>query len=235
MNRDFLGVWIPREVWLNKDLSTNEKVLLADIASLGGMSNGCFATNQYLADFFGLSKDRISKLISSLKNKGYITVELVYKEGTYEVEQRLIKIIPYSYFQLGGQNHLGGIGENNDYITNNYNINNNNNKSKSSKKRASKKSYGQYKNVKLTDKELEDLIAEYGKDTIDEYIEIMDMKIEEKGYKYKNFSLAMRNWMKKANVKPLEAKVEKQEGDTKYDEEYFTKLMEQTLKGGNKF
>ena len=235
MNRDFLGVWIPREVWLNKDLSTNEKVLLADIASLGGMSNGCFATNQYLADFFGLSKDRISKLISSLKNKGYITVELVYKEGTYEVEQRLIKIIPYSYFQLGGQNHLGGIGENNDYITNNYNINNNNNKSKSSKKRASKKSYGQYKNVKLTDKELEDLIAEYGKDTIDEYIEIMDMKIEEKGYKYKNFSLAMRNWMKKANVKPLEAKVEKQEGDTKYDEEYFTKLMEETLRGGNKF
>ena len=235
MNRDFLGVWIPREVWLNKDLSTNEKVLLADIASLGGMSNGCFATNQYLADFFGLSKDRISKLISSLKNKGYITVELVYKEGTYEVEQRLIKIIPYSYFQLGGQDHLEGIGENNDYITNNYNKNNNNNKPKSSKKKASKKSYGQYKNVKLTDKELEDLIAEYGKDTIDKYIEIMDMKIEEKGYKYKNFSLAMRNWMKKANVKPLEAKVEKQEGDTKYDEEYFTKLMEETLRGGNKF
>ena len=234
MNRDFLGVWIPREVWLNKDLSTNEKVLLADIASLGGMSNGCFATNQYLADFFGLSKDRISKLISSLKNKGYITVELVYKEGTYEVEQRLIKIIPYSYFQLGGQNHLGGIGENNDYITNNYNINNNN-KPKSSKKRASKKSYGQYKNVKLTDKELEDLIAEYGKDTIDEYIEIMHMKIEEKGYKYEYFSLAMRNWMKKANVKPLEAKVEKQEEDTKYDEEYFTKLMEETLRGSNKF
>ena len=234
MNRDFLGVWIPREVWLNKDLSTNEKVLLADIASLGGMSNGCFATNQYLADFFGLSKDRISKLISSLKNKGYITVELVYKEGTYEVEQRLIKIIPYSYFQLGGQNHLGGIGENNDYITNNYNINKNN-KPKSSKKRASKKSYGQYKNVKLSDKELEDLIAEYGKDTIDKYIEIMDMKIEEKGYKYKNFSLAMRKKKKKANVKPLEEKAEKQEGDTKYDEEYFTKLMEETLRGGNKF
>lgn len=234
MDRDFLGVWIPREVWLNKDLSTNEKVLLADIASLGGMSNGCFASNQYLADFFGLSKDRISKLISGLKNKGYITVDLIYKEGTFEVEQRLIKIIPYSYFQLGGQNHLEGVGKNNDYITNNYNKNNNN-ITKSSKKKASKKSYGQYKNVKLSDKELEDLIAEYGKDTIDKYIEIMDMKIEEKGYKYKNFSLAMRNWMKKANVKPLEEKVEKQEGDTKYDEEYFTKLMEETLRGGNKF
>ena len=234
MERAFRGIWIPKEIWLNKDLSTNEKILLAEIESLGGLNDGCFASNQYFANFFDLSKDRISKLISGLKNKGYITVELVYKEGTCEVDKRIIKLDPMVIFNPRGQNHLGGIGENNDYITYNYNINKNN-KPKSSKKRASKKSYGQYKNVKLSDKELEDLIAEYGKDTIDEYIEIMDMKIEEKGYKYKNFSLAMRNWMKKANVKPLEAKVEKQEGDTKYDEEYFTKLMEETLRGGNKF
>ena len=234
MNRDFRGIWIPKEIWLSKDLSSNEKILLAEIDSLGGSSDGCFASNQYFAEFFDLSKDRISRLISGLKNKGYVTVELVYKEGTCEVDKRIIKLNPYSYFYQGEQNHQGGIGENTKDITNNYNINKNN-KPKSSKKKASKKSYGQYKNVKLSDKELEDLIAEYGKDTIDKYIEIMDMKIEEKGYKYKNFSLAMRNWMKKANVKPLEEKVEKQEGDTKYDEEYFTKLMEETLRGGNKF
>ena len=234
MNRDFRGIWIPRHIWLDKNLKPIEKILLAEIESLGGLHDGCFASNQYFADFLDLSKDRTSKLISGLKNKGYITVELSYKEGSYEVDKRIIKANPSSYFCLGGSTHLEGGGENNDYITNNYNINNNN-KPKSSKKKASKKSYGQYKNVKLSDKELEDLIAEYGKDTIDKYIEIMDMKIEEKGYKYKNFSLAMRNWMKKANVKPLEAKVEKQEGDTKYDEEYFTKLMEETLRGGNKF
>ena len=70
MNRDFRGIWIPKEVWLNKDLSANEKILLAEIDSLGGFSDGCFASNQYLAEFFGLSKDRISKLISGLKNKG---------------------------------------------------------------------------------------------------------------------------------------------------------------------
>ena len=236
MNRDFLGVWIPREVWLNKDLSTNEKVLLADIASLGGMSNGCFATNQYLADFFGLSKDRISKLISSLKNKGYITVELVYKEGTYEVEQRLIKIIPYSYFQLGGQDHLGGIGENNDYITNNYNINNNN-IPKTSKKKTTKEvrhKYGEFKNVLLSDKDLEKLKAEYGEELVEKYIKKMDEWIELNGRRYKNYYLALRQWMNK-EVSKKQEKVEKQEGDTKYDEEYFTKLMEETLRGGNKF
>lgn len=234
MNREFRGIWIPKHIWLNKDLKPIEKILLAEIESLGGLSDGCFASNQYFADFFDLSKDRISKLISGLRNKGYISVELTYKEGTYEVDKRIIRANPYSYFHLEGPLHPEGIGENAKDITYNYNINKNN-KPKSSKKKASKKSYGQYKNVKLSDKELEDLIAEYGKDTIDKYIEIMDMKIEEKGYKYKNFSLAMRNWMKKANVKPLEEKVEKQEGDTKYDEEYFTKLMEETLRGGNKF
>ena len=233
MNRNFKGIWIPAHIWLDENINLTEKCLLAEIDSLSDI-DGCFASNQYFADFFNLSKDRISKLISGLKNKGYITVELVYKEGTYEVDKRIIKLNTYSYYHLGGSTHLEGGGENNDYITKNYNINKNN-KPKSSKKKASKKSYGQYKNVKLSDKELEDLITEYGKDTIDKYIEIMDMKIEEKGYKYKNFSLAMRNWMKKANVKPLEAKVEKQEGDTKYDEEYFTKLMEETLRGGNKF
>ena len=36
-------------------------------------------------------------------------------------------------------------------------------------------------------------------------------------------------------VSKKQEKVEKQEGDTKYDEEYFTKLMEETLRGGNKF
>ena len=69
MNRDFRGIWIPKEIWLSKDLSTNEKILLAEIDSLGGSSDGCFASNQYFADFLDLSKDRTSKLISGLKNK----------------------------------------------------------------------------------------------------------------------------------------------------------------------
>ena len=81
MNRDFRGIWIPKEIWLSKDLSSNEKILLAEIESLGGSSDGCFASNQYFAEFFDLSKDRISRLVSGLKNKGYITVELSYKEG----------------------------------------------------------------------------------------------------------------------------------------------------------
>ena len=231
MNRDFRGIWIPKEIWLSKDLSTNEKILLAEIDSLGGSSDGCFASNQYFADFFDLSKDRISRLVSGLKNKGYITVELIYKEGTCEVDKRIIKLNPYSYFYQGVQNHQGGIGENTKDITNNYNINNNNKTSKKKTTKEVRHKYGEFKNVLLSDKDLEKLKAEYGEDLVEKYIKKMDEWIELNGRRYKNYYLALRQWMNK-EVSKKQEKVEKQEGDTKYDEEYFTKLMEQTLKGG---
>ena len=234
MNRDFRGIWIPKEIWLSKDLSTNEKILLAEIDSLGGSSDGCFASNQYFADFFDLSKDRISRLISGLKNKGYITVELIYKEGTCEVDKRIIKLNPYSYFYQGVQNHQGGIGENTKDITNNYNINNNNKTSKKKTTKEPRHKYGEFKNVLLSDKDLEKLKAEYGEELVEKYIKKMDEWIELNGRRYKNYYLALRQWMNK-EVSKKQEKVEKQEGDTKYDEEYFTKLMEETLRGGNKF
>lgn len=233
MNRDFRGIWIPRHIWLDKNLKPIEKILLAEIESLGGLHDGCFASNQYFAEFLDLSKDRTSKLISGLKNKGYITVELSYKEGSYEVDKRIIKANPSSYFCLGGSTHLEGGGENNDYITNNYNINNN----KASKKKTTKEvrhKYGEFKNVLLSDKDLEKLKAEYGEELVEKYIKKMDEWIELNGRHYKNYYLALRQWMNK-EVSRKQEKVEKQEGDTKYDEEYFTKLMEETLRGGNKF
>ena len=234
MNRDFRGIWIPKEIWLNKDLSTNEKILLAEIDSLGGSSDGCFASNQYFADFFDLSKDRISRLVSGLKNKGYITVELIYKEGTCEVDKRIIKLNPYSYFYQGVQNHQGGIGENTKDITNNYNINNNNKTSKKKTTKEVRHKYGEFKNILLSDKDLEKLKAEYGEELVEKYIKKMDEWIELNGRRYKNYYLALRQWMNK-EVSKKQEKVEKQEGDTKYDEKYFTKLMEETLRGGNKF
>ena len=234
MNRDFRGIWIPKEIWLSKDLSTNEKILLAEIDSLGGSSDGCFASNQYFADFFDLSKDRISRLVSGLKNKGYITVELVYKEGTCEVDKRIIKLNPYSYFYQGVQNHQGGIGENTKDITNNYNINNNNKTSKKKTTKEVRHKYGEFKNVLLSDKDLEKLKTEYGEELVEKYIKKMDEWIELNGRRYKNYYLALRQWMNK-EVSKKQEKVEKQERDTKYDEEYFTKLMEETLRGDNKF
>ena len=51
VNRDFKGVWIPREVWLDSRLSMLDKGILAEIDSLDMSDSGCFASNEHLADF----------------------------------------------------------------------------------------------------------------------------------------------------------------------------------------
>jgi hypothetical protein len=33
-NRDFKGIWIPKEIWLSKDLTLQEKVFYVEIDSL---------------------------------------------------------------------------------------------------------------------------------------------------------------------------------------------------------
>jgi hypothetical protein len=71
-NRDFKGVWIPKEIWLNTDLSIIEKVLLVEIDSLDNSERGCFASNEYLASFVQLSEGRVANIISDLKKRGYI-------------------------------------------------------------------------------------------------------------------------------------------------------------------
>lgn len=118
VERDFKGIWIPKEIWLDNNLTWSEKMLLVEIDSLATLEKGCIATNEYLSDFFNLSKDRISKLISSLKSKGYIEVKLIYKKDTKQILKREITTIGYRQKQLEGivNNADRGIVENNEDI-----------------------------------------------------------------------------------------------------------------------
>ena len=70
--RDFKGIWIPKEVWLDKRLTYFEKCLLSEIHSLDSPEKGCYAKNQYLMDFFGEKERTIQCGLSKLKNLGYI-------------------------------------------------------------------------------------------------------------------------------------------------------------------
>jgi len=77
MNRDFKGVWIPREIWLDQNLTWMQRLLLVEIDSLDNADH-CFASNAHFADHLQLSKSRISDLISSLERAGYIECRLDY-------------------------------------------------------------------------------------------------------------------------------------------------------------
>lgn len=91
VERAFKGIWISSELWLKKDLTLIEKVFLVEISSLDGVA-GCYARNDYFANFFDLSKSRCSTIINTLKKKGYIIINYIYKEDRKTVERRVIKV-----------------------------------------------------------------------------------------------------------------------------------------------
>ena len=89
MKRDFKGVWIPKEIWINKNLKLIEKVFLVEINSLDN-ADGCFAKNSYFAEFFSLKTTRVSQIINNLVKKGYINAE--YQREGREVVKRVLTI-----------------------------------------------------------------------------------------------------------------------------------------------
>ena len=67
------GLWIPAEILLNKDLSDKEKIILSMILYLSDETGSCFASNKYIASIVNVTSDRVSKIVSSLKKKEYIS------------------------------------------------------------------------------------------------------------------------------------------------------------------
>lgn len=111
MNRAFKGVWIPKEIWLSEDLTLQEKVFLVEIDSLDN-EEGCFAGNAYFADFFQLSKSRVSQIISNLEKKELITLNYIYKINSKEIDRRVIRINEEGFTKiLGIKNIKDGIEE----------------------------------------------------------------------------------------------------------------------------
>ena len=91
MERAFKGVWIPAEIWLNNQLSIQEKVILTEIDSLDN-EEGCFAGNKHFMDFMGLKERRTKELIRGLIDKGFINSQIIYKQNSKEIEKRILKI-----------------------------------------------------------------------------------------------------------------------------------------------
>ena len=54
--------------------------MLVEIDSLQHPQKACFKSNKKLAEFFGLSHNRVSEVISSLKKKGWISVNQVRED-----------------------------------------------------------------------------------------------------------------------------------------------------------
>ena len=160
MVRNFKGVWFPKKVWLDERLSALDKIILLEIDSLDNEEKGCYASNEYLAEFCQCSERKITESISKL-----IKFEYVYVES-FNGRQRVLKSRLSDYArqsskncEAGKQNFLpSNIDEYNNLdnnITNIYNNKENRNiKEKENLEKNEEKAEIQEK-IKILEKELE--------------------------------------------------------------------------------
>ena len=66
------GIWIPIEIWKDKNLSWNEKLLFLEIDSFTSKDKDCFISDEYISNFLGISPTNANKTLASLIKKGYV-------------------------------------------------------------------------------------------------------------------------------------------------------------------
>src|SRR5574344_540314 len=63
-------------------------------------------------------------------------------------------------------------------------------------KKEPKHQHGEYKHVLLSKTEYNKLLSDWGEEKLNHMIKVLDEGIEAKGYKYKNYAMALRTWEK---------------------------------------
>lgn len=115
---------IPANIRYDEDLTPNAKLLYGEITALCNEKGYCWAGNSYFADLYKKDKSTIARWLKDLEDKGYITREVIYKEGTLEIESRYMQICDGGI----GKNETTPIGKNE--RVNNTSFNNTSNNTK---------------------------------------------------------------------------------------------------------
>lgn len=85
--RDFKGVYIPKEIWLTPELTGHERLIFMEVYSLD-RKFGCVASNEHFAAWLGISERQVQDYIKRLKDKGLILVTINKAKDT-----RVIRVI----------------------------------------------------------------------------------------------------------------------------------------------
>lgn len=86
------GLWIPKDILLNNELSLQEKILLSSIQHLS-KDGECYASNHYFAELLGVSKKRVEGILKRLSDSRYIARRVTYKENSKQVDKRFIRAV----------------------------------------------------------------------------------------------------------------------------------------------
>lgn len=146
-----------------------------------------------VSEQFNISESKCERVFKLFKNEQMIEQQTCSKN-------RLITIVKWNDYQSSEQQNEQQL--NNKWTTTEQQVDTNNKDKKEKKdKNDNKKSYGTFKNVKLTELEFNKLSLDYPKLNMSDLIQFFDNYIEEKGYKSKSHNLAIRRWVVDAFTK----------------------------------
>ena len=114
---------IPAIVRYDNHLNGNAKLLYGELTALANERGYCWATNQYFANLYNVSKRTIISWLKQLEERNYIKMQIFYKTNSKMVDRRHIYILPYptdtefytpseENFITYGKNHQEGDEEN---------------------------------------------------------------------------------------------------------------------------
>lgn len=80
---------LPEYITKDKNLTDKEKTIYSMILTLS-KTKECIMSNSYISSMLNTSKVHSSRLISYLRDKGYIKVKIEYKENSKEIQKRIL-------------------------------------------------------------------------------------------------------------------------------------------------
>ncbi len=86
---NFKYIILPEYITKDKNLTDKERNIYSMILTLSKKQE-CIMSNAYISSMLNISKVHSSRLISSLRDKGYLDVKIVYKENSKEILKRII-------------------------------------------------------------------------------------------------------------------------------------------------
>ena len=179
---------IPAEVRYSKKLTPNAKLLYAEITALCNMNGKCTASTQYFCNLYEVSRISIQKWLKILEDNNHIKRVNIYKQGSKEIETRVITLVNDS---------------SKDKLTDNTNINiTNTNITYSNKERFKKPTLIEIEIYCSNRKNNIDHIAFY------EFYESKNWMVGKN--KMKDWKAAIRTWERRNNKKSTMSKLDSQ-------------------------
>ena len=191
---------VPDFIIDDKSIPDGEKLLFGEIASNSLTKGFCWFSNKHLMERFHIGERTASRWVNDLRKKGYITIKIVKRKGSEEVDERQISVdttkpIIAEYMNWYRQKRHQGIANNGknppakNGVVNNKDLNN-----------KDVIDLEDITNVYLSQEEYQSLINEFGKQKFESgLIDYSNWKQKVSAHPKSDFD-SLKKWLSKANT-----------------------------------